>query len=57
MNRWNLRLLGWCAANRHVFIVAIHNKEVGYEAHTPYVAVEVITCASGFVSSEKLSKC
>jgi len=55
MNRWNLRLLGWCAANRHVLIVAIHNNEVEYEAHTLFVAVEVIKRASDFVSSEKLS--
>ena len=51
MNRWNLRRLGWCVANRHVFIVAIHNNEVEYEAHTLHVAAEVIKCASDFVSS------
>ena len=56
MNVWNLRLLGWCVANRHVSIVAIHNNEVEYEAQTLYVAAEVTKCASNFISSEKLSK-
>jgi hypothetical protein len=56
MNRWILRLLGWCVANRHVFTVAIHSNEVEYEAHPFYVAVEVVKCASDFVSSEKLYK-